>query len=385
VHRITLPTGEQAWLLTGYREARAALNDPRLVKGVSPATARAQELVPDLAPALTTHMLRFDGADHTRLRRLVGAAFTRRRMENLAPRIQRIADGLLDGVEPADEVDLLPAYSLPLPLTVICELLGVPEEARDDFRAWTNAMIGAAFADPDEFASAAASSVTYLRSLLDERRRRPADDLLSALVTARDDGDRLTEDELTSMVWILVAAGHETTVNLITSGVYALLTHPDQLVRLHAHPELIDGAVEELLRYESPLQIAIPLRAVEPMEIAGTPIAAGDVVLPGLLAANRDPAQTLGPDTPAPARTTSPDTLDPDRLDVGRRHNQHLAFGHGVHHCLGAPLARLEARIALSTLLTRFPRLRLACPADELSWRENVLIHGLTGLPVTLR
>lgn len=372
VDRITMPTGQPAWLVTGYAEARAALTDPRLVKGVSPATARARELVPELAPAMTTHMLRFDGADHTRLRRLVGAAFTRRRIENLAPRIQQIADELLDAVAPADEFDLIPAYSAPLPLIVICELLGVPEEARANFRAWTSVVIGGAFADPDEFAAAVVDSVAYLRELLDQRRRHPTDDLLSALVAARDDGgdgdggDRLTEDELTSMVWILVAAGHETTVNLITSGVHALLTHPDQLARLRAHPELIDGCVEELLRYDSPLQVAIPLEASEPLEIGGTRIAAGDVVLPGLLAANRDPAHTG----------------EPDSLDIGREHNQHLAFGHGAHHCLGAPLARLEARIALRTLLARFPGLRLAGDPEELSWRENVLIHGLAALPL---
>jgi cytochrome P450 len=312
-------------------------------------------------------MLRFDGADHARLRRLVGAAFTRRRIENLAPRIQRIADDLLDAVESSDEFDLMPAYAVPLPLTVICELLGVPQDAWANFRAWTNVVIGGAFADPVEFAAAVADSVAYLRELLDQRRRHPTDDLLSALVASHDDGDRLTEDELTSMVWILVAAGHETTVNLITSGVHALLTHPDQLARLRAHPELIDSAVEELLRFESPLQIGIPLLATEPLEIGGIRVEAGEVVLAGLLAANRDAAHTDEPDT----------------LDIGRAHNQHLAFGHGAHHCLGAPLARLEARIALRTLLTRFPDLRLARDADELSWRENVLIHGLAGLPVT--
>jgi cytochrome P450 len=368
IHRITMPTGQPAWLITGYQEARAALTDPRLVKGMSPATERAWELAPELAPAVTTHMLRVDGPDHTRLRRLVSAAFTRRRIEGLAPRIQRIADELLDEVAAADRFDLIPAYAAPLPLIVICELLGVPEEARADFRAWTTTIVGGIFTDPDEFASALAESVTYLRGLLDRRRRRPDDGLLSALVTmCDDDGDRLTEDELTSMVWILVAAGHETTVNLIASGVHALLTHPDQLARLRAHPELIDTCVEELLRYESPLQVSLPLRASEPLEIAGIRIAAGDVVLPGLLAANRDPHHAG----------------DPDALDIGREHNQHLAFGHGVHHCLGAPLARLEARIALRVLLARLPELRLAGCPEELRWRSNVLIHGLESLQVT--
>jgi cytochrome P450 len=369
VRRIVMPTRVPAWLVTGQAEVRQALSDPRLVKAISPAAALAHQLVPDLAAGLTTHMLRFDPPDHTRLRRLVGAVFTRRRVDQLAPRIQAIADTLLDELDGCTDVDLIPSYALPLPMTVICELIGVPTEARADFRAWTEVLAAGVFADADDFVAAATDQIAYVRELAEAKERHPADDLLSALVAVREGGDRLSRDELTSMVWVLVVAGHETTVNLIANGVHALLTHPDQLDRLRADPELIGPAVEELLRFESPLQITVPLRAAEPVDIAGTAIAAGEIVLPALLAANRDPSRTA----------------DPGTLDIGRRDNPHVAFGHGIHHCLGAPLARLEGRIALAALLQRFPRLRLTMPADELSWRPNVLIHGLTTLPVTLR
>jgi cytochrome P450 len=369
VTRISTPDGEHAWLISDYNYVRQLLTDGRLVKADSPTTAITEQLVPELAPALTSHMLRLDGPEHIRLRTLVSAGFTRSRIEGLRSRIEHIADQLLDQIHtiPVGEAtDLIAAYALPLPMTVICELIGVPEPDRADFRTRTTVLAGGYFADRDEFAAAATEQTHYVRALVEHKRRHPSDDLLSALVVVRENGDRLSEDELTSMVWILVAAGHETTVNLITNAVHALLTHPAQLTLLRTDPTLIETAVEEFLRLDGPLQTAIPLRATTSLRIANQYIPAGDTVLAGLLAANHDPARFT----------------DPDTLDIARADNAHIAFGHGPHYCLGAPLARLEARIAIARLLARFPNLHLAVPADQLRWRPNFLLHNLTTLPI---
>jgi cytochrome P450 len=370
---ITTPDGTPAWLITTHAHVRQVLTDPRLVKAESPTTALTQRLVPELSSALVTHMLRFDGPDHTRLRGLVGSVFTRRRVEHLGPRIQQIADTLLDELlyhswNSGGVIDLIPTFAFPLPMTVICEMIGLPEQDRDDFRDWTSTLADGYFADPEEFADAASHLLGFVRELVAGKRLHPGDDLLSALVRVSEDGDRLIEDELTSMVWLLVVAGHETTVNLIASAVHALLTHPDQLARLQSQPELIDSAVEEVLRVDGSLHTAIPMRARETIELAGVTIAAGQIVIPALMAADNDPTRVS----------------NPEMFDIGRRDNPHMAFGHGLHFCLGAPLARLEARIALSSLLSRFPNLRLAVPGEQLRWRENFLIHGLTALPLIL-
>jgi cytochrome P450 len=369
VHRIVLPGGTQSWLVTGYAAARAALADPRLVKGGPGGGPYAGQLPPDIAAGMDHHMLALDPPDHTRLRRLVAAAFTRHRSERLAPRVQEITDGLVAGFADRTEVDLVAEFAYPLPITVICELLGVPPGDRAGFRAWSGPLVTGMLAGFDAYSTAATSMVTYLRELVAERRRSPADDLLSALVAVRDGGDALTEDELTSMAFLLLVAGHETTVNLIGNGILALLTHPEQLAALRAAPERIGAAVEELLRYDGPLQSAIPLLTAAPTEIAGVALPAGEVVVVSLLAANRDPAPQPGA----------------QHLDITRAESPHLAFGHGVHHCLGAPLARVEGRIALGTVLTRFPDLRLAVPADELTRAPSLLMNGLNELPVLLR
>jgi len=367
VHRITMPNGAPAWLITGQDEVRAALVDPRLIKAPpgQPGPA-AGGLAPDIDAAMNSDLLHLDPPDHTRLRRLVSAAFTRRRIEQLAPRVQLIADELLDAVAEAGEVDLIAAFAYPLPITVICELLGVPTADRDDFRDWSTTLVAGTLSTPEEWIAAATAMIGYIRELLAAKRVEPADDLLSALVAIRDGTDRLSEDELSSMVVLLLVAGHETTVNLIGNGVYALLTHPDQLALLRAEPERLPAAVEELLRYDGPLQVATFRWTTEPIEIGGTVIPAGDMVIPGLLAANRDPSRVA----------------DPEELDLSRADSPHVAFGHGIHHCLGAPLARLEGRIALGSLLARFPGLRLAVAPDEVTRRHGVLMHGLTTLPV---
>jgi len=368
VHQIMLPSGEPAWLVTGYDEVRQALNDPRFIKAGPPAVSATQALPEDIAQAMSRDMLHLDPPDHTRLRRLVSAAFTRRRVDALAPRITTLADQLLEAMAEQAEVDLIDAYAFPLPMTVICELLGVPRADAPEFRGWSATIVTGSLIAPELWVAAAESLVGYIRSLLEEKRRSPADDLLSALVATRDGQDRLTEDELTSMVFLLLIAGHETTVNLIGNGVHALLEHPRQLALLRADPAQLPVFIEEILRYEGPVQVATPRFTAEAVVLGGVRIPAGEMVVPSVLAANRD-----GGHFP-----------DATVFDASRGQNQHVAFGHGIHHCLGAPLARLEGRVALERLLRRFPQVRLAVRPGELTWRPSFLMHGLSSLPVTL-
>ncbi|MGQ0775436.1 MAG: cytochrome P450 family protein [Pseudonocardiales bacterium] len=369
VHHVLLPTGGPAWLITGYDEVRAVLHDPRLIKSDPTRTALAGDrLSPEMFAAISHHMLNRDPPDHTRLRRLVTAAFTRRRIDELAPRIQQITDELLDALADVAQADLIASFAYPLPITVICELLGIPVQRRTEFQTWSATLVTGTMADRGEFTAAATTMASYLRELIATKRADPADDLLSALVAVREGADRLRADELTSMVFLLLVAGHETTVNLIGNGVLALLTHPEQLALLRAQPHRLPAAVEELLRFDGPVQMATFRVTSEPVEIGGVTIPAGQIVIAGLLAANRDPAHLP----------------DPDKLDLTREDTSHLAFGHGIHHCLGAPLARLEGRIALGTLLAHFPQLRLAVPPEQLIWRPGLLMNGLTALPVAL-
>ena len=363
VAQVIMPGGTPAWLVTGYTQARAALTDPRLVK-----LPKGWRPPPDsLLASLDLHMLNLDPPDHERLRKLVNKAFTARRVEELRPRIAAIAAGLLDDMSTRREVDLLASFAFPLPITVICELLGVPVADRDQFRAWSATIVTDTVA-PEVFQDHATAMTGYFRRLMAARRREPADDLLSALISARDEGDRLSENELLSMAFLLLVAGHETTVNLIASGTLALLLNPGELARLRADPSLLGGAVEELLRYVNPVNNATFRFAGEPLEIDGVAIGAGEVVLVSLSGANRDPSRYA----------------DPDRLDLGRDSGGHVAFGHGIHYCLGAPLARLEAEIAFGALLDRFGEITLAVPPDGLRWRPSTLIHGLESLPVRL-
>ena len=364
VAQVIMPGGTPAWLVTGYAEARAALTDPRLLK--LPDGWRPE---PDsLLAAIDLHMLNLDPPDHDRLRKLVNKAFTPRRVEQLRPRITAITAELLDDMSTRTEVDLLAAFAFPLPVTVICELLGVPVADRDQFRAWS-ATIVADTVSPERFQADATAMVGYFRTLLAARRREPADDLLSALISARDEQDRLSENELLSMAFLLLVAGHETTVNLIGGGMLALLLNPGELARLRADPALLGSAVEELLRYVNPVNNATFRFTGAPVEIGGVPIGPGEVVFVSLSGANRDPSRYA----------------DPEALDLGRDSRGHVAFGHGIHYCLGAPLARLEAEIAFRGLLERFGSITLAVPADELRWRPSTLIHGLESLPVRLR
>jgi cytochrome P450 len=370
VVRIALPAGGSGWLVTGWADVRQVLTDPRLHRRGPGGGPFADELPDGRGTALYTSMLAANPPDHARLRRLVASAFTRRRVDGLAPRIQRITDDLLDALpaDPDRPVDLVDALAYPLPMTVICELLAVPEERRSEFRACSRVLAAGTVAGRGPYTDAAVAMVRMLRGLIAERRAAPGDDLLSALVAARDEDDRLTEDELTSTAFLLLVAGHETTVNLVDNGVRALLANPAQLALLRAEPHRIADAVEELLRLDGPVQVTLPLTATEPIELGGVTVAPGDVVVPGLLAANGDPARFA----------------DPHRLNLRRVDGGHVAFGHGSHHCLGAPLARLEGRIALGTLLGRYPRLRLAVPDDELERSPSFLMNGFAALPVLL-
>ncbi|GAB3139943.1 cytochrome P450 [Micromonospora sonneratiae] len=369
VCRVTLPGDIPVWLVTRHEDVQRALTDPRLSNRIPLSDERLAELVPeDIAHAVNRTMLTVDPPDHTRLRRLVVSAFTARRINGLRPRIEEIADQLATTMSDTDHADLLDSFAFPLPIQVICELLGVPMADRASFRNWSNAAVSGAV-DPEGLAPAMTALVGYVRKLVAEKRAEPADDLLSALIIARDDGDRLSDDELTSMVFLLLVAGHETTVNLIGNGTLVLLTEPQRWDRLVAEPDLVPGAVEEFLRFESPVQTAGARIAVEPIELGGQLIPAGDIVLVSLLSANRDPEQFA----------------EPDRFDPTRPTNPHLAFGRGIHFCLGAPLARLEGEIAFRTLLRAFPGMRLAVPTGEVPWRPGLTLRGLASLPVRLK
>jgi cytochrome P450 len=369
---VTLPHGERAWLVTRYAEVRAALADPRLHKDWAGKLTSPDWVPNEVTGYLAVHMLNSDPPDHTRLRKLVSKAFTARRVAGLRPRIEEITASLLDAIEAqaaAGEkmVDLIEAFAFPLPVTVICELLGVPARDRDQFRRWSNTMV-ASEGEPGSFRAAGEAMFHYFTELVAAKRAEPADDMVSALIETRDSGDSLDERELIAMLFLLLVAGHETTTNLIASGALALLTNPAELARLRADPSLLPGAVEELLRYTNPLNHATDRFTLEPVEIGGVTIPAREWVLCATSSANRDPHR-FG---------------DPDRLDVGRDAGGHVAFGHGIHYCLGAPLARLEGEVAFGALLGRFPDLSLAADPPTLRWRPSSLIHGLEALPVRI-
>ncbi|WP_424637838.1 cytochrome P450 family protein [Embleya sp. AB8] len=364
VHRVRLPEGAVVWLVLGYDEVRATLADSRLSKE----WRHASPAQPTQSVTAGISMLRADAPRHTRLRALVSRAFTARRVAELAPRVQEITDELLDtmGTAPDGRADLVEALSFPLPMTVICELLGVPDLERESFRAWTDILVVGA-ATPQTRAALAAMS-DYLEDLVETKRARPGDDLLSDLIGTGDAaGDRLGRDELMGMAQLLLIAGYETTANLISNGVLALLTHPHELAALRADPSLLDHAVEEMLRYDGPLATSTFRFTVDPVDIAGTVVpGGGEVVLPVIADAGRDRARFA----------------DPDRFHIGRDARGHLAFGHGSHFCLGAALARLEVRIALGTLLTRFPRLALDADPHALPRRAGTMLRGPRNLPI---
>ena len=364
--------GNIPWLLTRYDDCINLTKDDRFTKNVlrrpSDTPADPNDMSRQAAASINRHMLTVDPHDHTRLRSLVHKAFTPRIMRELGGRIQEIADGLIDKMQGKTEIDLIADFAFPLPITVIAELLGIPSSDQVKFRGWTQTIIveGTRGAGGDRIATAALEFIMYFHQLFDERRADPREDLISSLLQVEEAGDKLSSEEMISMVFLLLAAGHETTVNLLANGTLDLLTHPDQLQKLRENPALLDSAVEEILRYNGPLGSTTMRWALEDVEIHGQVIPAGDMVLASLLGADRDPEVFANPDV----------------FDIIRDPNPHIAFGHGIHFCLGAPLARIEGSIAFSTMLKRLPKLSLAVDPETLEWNETILLHSMKALPL---
>jgi cytochrome P450 len=375
VQRVRLADGHPAWVVLGYDAARRALTDPRISKDMLAALQEAGDVVAEglPGPEFSRHMLNVDPPDHTRLRRLVSRAFVPGRIAALEPAIRAIAGNLLDELGtagPGATVDLVEGYAYPLPFGVIGELLGIPEADRTRLHAWFQVLLtGWAGDPPPEAVQASDGIVAYLGELVDAKRKSPADDLVSVLVAATE-GDALTRQELLSSLFQLVVAGHDTTASLIGNGVVALLDHPGQFQALLADLGRLADAIDELIRFTAPVPHATFRVTAEPVTLGGVQIPPHEQVLVCLGSANRDPARFP----------------EPDVLDIGRGDGPNLGFGHGTHYCLGAPLARLEAKVAFETLLSRYPGLRLAVSRDSLAWAhgDGLVLRGLLSLPVVL-
>jgi cytochrome P450 len=357
--------GRPGYLVTGYAEAREALGDPRLSKDTA-AFFAGKESRRRLHPAVAHTMLASDPPRHTRLRKLVTKAFMAGAVAQLRPFIARVTEELLDRWPVGERFDFVSALAVPLPVIVICQLLGVPPTDRPDVQRWSAELFAAG--RPDVIDAASHSMADYMTGLVAAKRLDPGDCLLDRLISARDGAERLSEEELVSLAVLLLVAGHETTTAFLGNATLALLQRPAELDRLRKNPDDIPGALDELLRFDSPVSTATFRFTTEAVTLGGVDIAAGAPVLVALGAANRDPA-----------RFPSPDLLDLDRDATG-----HLSFGHGIHRCVGASLAKAEAEIALRAVLTRFPGLRLAVPPDRLDWRRTRLVRGLAALPVTV-
>ncbi len=374
VHKVILPGKEAAWLVTRYDDVVSVLKDDRFVKdrlnALVPGQSDRQPWMPAFAKPLTRNMLDVDEPDHTRLRALVNRAFTPRRVEQIRDRIESLAEDLVAAVRGRERFDLIGAIAQPIPTTIIAEMLGVPVEDRHKFSRWSRRIVSA-----DSSAAAMLLALPnfwfflrYIRRLVLVRRREARDDMLGALVQAEADGERLNEDELVAMVFLLLVAGHETTVNLIGNGVLALMEHPEQMEMLRSDPSLIKPAIEELLRYGSPLKTATERYAREEVTLAGVTIPRGSLVFAVIASANRDERQFT----------------DPDTLDITREPNRHLSFGTGAHFCLGASLARMEGQIVIAALLRNITRWRLAVAPRSLRWRRGFVLRGLEAMPVAV-
>ena len=393
VTSVTLPTGEPIWFVTRYADVMAMLkDDERFANDPSSAlteeeyaqlfqqatehlTPEQQQLAAQTDEILRRNLLAVDPPDHSRLRRLVAIPFTPKYIEGLRARIQAIADTLLDAVQArADqtgrrEMELISDVAYPLPLTVISEMLGIPLADRDNFREWSQAAVS--FTPADRANSAVTAKliefIAYLRRLVAEKHANPGDDLLSGLVLAEAEGDKLSENELLSMIFLLIVAGHETTVNLICNGTLALFEHPQQRASLRENLHLLKSAIEEMLRYYGPVEVSLTRWVRQDTEFGGQRMRRGEQIVALLASANHDETHFS----------------NPERFDIKREPNRHIAFGTGIHSCLGATLARLEGQVAFATLLSRMPDLALAIPRHDVRWRDATFLRGLTQLPVT--
>jgi cytochrome P450 len=368
VHHVRTPDGDHVWLVVGHEACRAAFTDPRLSREWRRSGRMHQIKSTDEDDPNLAHLLMADPPDHTRLRRLVSRDFTPRRIAALAPRVQEVADDLLDAMleSPGRRADLVAAFAFPLPMTVICELLGVPQLDRDAFSGWSTQAI-APTSGPEQ-AAAYTALTAYFTDLITDKRGSPGEDLLSTMIHAVDEGgDRLSPNELIGMCSLLLIAGHETTVNLISGGMRALFAHPAQAALLRADPDgLLDGAIEEFLRYDGPVETSTGRLALSDVELGGVLIPAGSTVLIAIADADRDPKRFEAP----------------NEFDIRRDARGHIAFGHGIHYCLGAPLARMEGRIALRSLLERCPDLAPDADPATLPWVPGMLMRGVRRLPV---
>ncbi|ACY15049.1 cytochrome P450 family protein [Haliangium ochraceum] len=364
---ITMPDGARAWLITRYDEALQVLKDARVTNeppgGMHPGAMHSGTLERLMSP----NMIFMDKADHRRLRGLLAKAFTPRFAEGLRPAVQQLADELLDAVAARGRMEFISDFAFPLPITVIADMLGLPQEDHQRLRDWSAVLFDSIGAhDGADREQQANEFAGYVKELIAHKRREPADDLISKLVQAEQDGERLDEQELRAMIVLLIFAGHETTVNLLGNGLLALFRQPEQLEALKRDPSLVPNAVEEMLRFCGPATMLAPRYAREDMQIGGVTIAKDELILLSVAGADRDPAAFS----------------DPESIDLRRPTPQHLAFGQGMHICIGAPLARMEAQVAFTTLLKRFPELRLTVPVDEVVWRGNFALRGVEALPL---
>jgi cytochrome P450 len=363
------------WLVTRYDDVVTVLKDPRFSNErrkiqSKPGLANATWM-PGIFRSFLNSMIMVDDPDHARLRNLVHKSFTPRMIEQLADRIEAISNDLLDAYPTNAPADLMAGFALPLPLTVISEMMGVPPADRLKFHKWTSQFLNGTTMNLWSLLAQLPSAIAmnrFFHQLITTRRKQPQQDLISVLVQAEEQGDRLNEDELSAMLFLLLLAGHETTVNLIGNGTLALLEHPEALAQLQANPDLMDSAIEEMLRFTNPVQYIAPRYALEEVDLHGYRVPKGGTVMVAIASANRDESVFA----------------NPDHFDITRTPNRHLAFGHGIHYCLGAPLARIEAKIAFQTLFRRYPNFKLAVSPKELVWRKSSALRGLVRLPVWL-
>lgn len=378
VHHVVFPHGAKVWLITRYDDVRNLLSDPKVSKD----GRRMNEMfvkhtgmvVEDEADAnvgfddeLSWHMLNSDPPRHTRLRGLVSKAFTLRRMEAFRPRIEQVVDDLLDKLEGKPEVELVTEFALPLPIAIICDLLGIPVDDRDSYRRWAVELVGAG-QDPEVVEAASKHVIEYATQAIEAKRANPGDDMVSALLRGNDDGDKLTQDELVAMIFLFTVAGHVTSMHTVSNAVFNLLRHPDQLAKLRADLSLMPAAVDELMRYDSGVAVATFRFTAADITVGGVDIPEGEILALSLSSAHRDSAHYP----------------EADRLDLDRRPNGVLGFGHGPHFCIGQPLAKIQTEVALARLITRYPHLRMLAAPEELRWESSTLLRGPITLPVSV-